>query len=58
MPKYKVNVVRTSNGFREIEVEADNPADAASKALDEAGNHVFSEKVSDYNVEDIQEVPE
>ena len=51
MPKYRVPIVRIGYGFRDIDVEADNIEEACDKALDEAGNHLFSEKASEYEID-------
>ncbi len=51
MPKFQVEVCRIGYGFATIEVEADDQEQANAKALDEAGNHEFSEKSSDYVLE-------
>lgn len=55
MPKYSVEVCRTAWGFNTIEVEADNPEQAKEKALDEAGNYLYSEKSSEYSCESVKE---
>ena len=47
---YKVEVCRTSYSFATIEVEADSEEEAEDLAYDEAGNHDFSEKDSDYSI--------
>lgn len=52
MPKFKASVCRISYGFHEIEVEAQNEAEAREKILEEAGDYEFSEKSSDYTIED------
>lgn len=49
--KYTVLVIRTSYGNREIEVEADSEEGAREKALEEAGNHEFSEHTAEYEVD-------
>jgi hypothetical protein len=55
MPKYLVNVCRTAWGFNTLEVEADGPEQAKEIALDEAGNHLYSEKESEYTCEGVFE---
>lgn len=50
MPKFDIDVTRTGIGFATIRVEAPNQQEAESKALDEAGNHLFSEKTSEYEL--------
>ncbi len=50
MKTFNVEVVRTGIGFRTIEVEANNQKEANEKALDEAGDHEFSEKSSEYAI--------
>ena len=49
MKKYIVEVARTGIGFMNLEVEASNEEEALEKALDDAPNHVFSEKSSEYD---------
>ena len=51
MPKFKATVCRTSYGFCDIEVEAENETEAKEKILDEAGNHLYSEKESNYTLD-------
>jgi hypothetical protein len=53
--KYKVNVTRIGYANLDIEVEADNPEDAERKALDTAGNHLFSEHHSEYEAQGVAE---
>lgn len=48
MPKFKVNVTRIGYANLDIEVDADSPEQAEEKALDKAGNYLFSEHSSDY----------
>jgi hypothetical protein len=48
--KFKVEVTRTGIGFHTIEVEAENQKEANEKALDEAGDHEYSEKTAEYEV--------
>lgn len=49
--KFKVNVIRIGYASKEIEVEAETAESAKEKALDEAGNHLYSEHTSDYEVD-------
>ena len=42
MAKYIVNVCRIAYGNLDIEVEASSAEQAEEKALNEAGNHLFS----------------
>lgn len=51
MAKYKATVCRTSYGFTDIEVEANNQEEAEQKILDEAGDHNYSEKTADYTLD-------
>jgi hypothetical protein len=53
--KYVVSVCRTGYGFRDIEVEAKDEKEALKLALDEAGNHEFSEKTADYTTDGLTE---
>lgn len=51
MALFDVTVTRTSYAVRTIKVEADSESQAYTNALDEAGNHVFSEHAAKYYVE-------
>jgi hypothetical protein len=53
MPKYLVEVCRTAYGFNTLEIEAENYQQAKKLALDEAGNHEYSEKSSEYTCESV-----
>lgn len=53
--KYKVEICRTAYGFNTVEVEADSPEQAKEKALDQAGDHLYSEKSSEYSCVSVQE---
>lgn len=53
--KYKVNVTRIGYANLDIEVEASSSQSAKQIALDVAGNHFFSEHMSDYKVQSVQE---
>jgi hypothetical protein len=55
MRKFVVNVCRIGYGNRDIEVEADTEAEAKEKALDDAGNYLYSEHTSEYEVEGVRE---
>lgn len=48
--KFTITVMRTAYAFHEIEVEANNVKDAEEKALNEAGDHEYSEKSADYSI--------
>ncbi len=50
MNKYVVNVLRIGYGSLDLEVEADNEDEAVEIALDNAGNELFSENHSEYEV--------
>jgi hypothetical protein len=53
--KYVVSVCRTAHAFRDIEVEAKDEIEAEKLALEEAGNHEFSEKSADYTANGSRE---
>lgn len=53
--KYVVSVCRTSYAFRDIEVRAKNEKEAKRLALDQAGDHEFSEKDADYETTNVSE---
>ena len=40
-------------GHKTLRIKADSAADAEAKALDEAGNHSYNEKDSDYSVQGV-----
>jgi hypothetical protein len=50
VPQFEIDVTRVGVGFATISVEADSLQDAQQRALDEAGNHEFSEKASEYEL--------
>jgi hypothetical protein len=50
---YEVTVCRTGYGFTRFQVQAATLDQAQELALDEAGNHDYSEKTSEYSVEGI-----
>ncbi len=54
--EYEVQVVRTAYAFKTIKVKANSEEEAKEKALDEAGDHEFSEKSSDYSVDGVSEI--
>lgn len=49
--EFDVPVTRTSYSFRTITVKAKNRKEAIRLALEEAGDHEFSEKDADYTAE-------
>lgn len=51
MEKFIIPVVRIGYGFANIEVDANSQEEAEEKALDIAGDHEFTEKSSDYEIE-------
>jgi hypothetical protein len=51
MPKFEVQVFRTSYSSRMIEVEAENEEEAKENALEKAGDYEFSEKDAEYTVD-------
>ena len=53
--KFVVTVCRTSYAFHDIEVEAKNETEANELALEDAGNHEYSEKTADYSTEGTRE---
>jgi hypothetical protein len=53
MPKFEVQVFRTSYSSRMIEVEANNEEEAKKNALEEAGDYEFSEHDAEYTVDYI-----
>ena len=50
--KFTVPVLRISYQFADIDVEADTQEAADNAALDEAGNHLYSEKNVEYALAD------
>lgn len=50
MAIYEVQVSRIGYGFSTLRVQAESQAEAEEKAIDEAGDVLFSEKDSDYEV--------
>ena len=53
MPKFKVEMTRIGYGFATIEVDAQTESEAHEKAMDTAGDHSYSEKSSDYEVQSV-----
>lgn len=53
MGKYVVKVCRIAYAFKDIEVEAENETQATDKAMDDAGNHEFSEKDVEYEAQGV-----
>ena len=53
MSKWKVSVIRKSYSCREIVVEANSMEEAGDKALDEAGDYLYSENGAEYELDDI-----
>lgn len=49
--EYEVSVCRTGYGFAKITVTASSAEEAENKALDEAGDHEYSEKSSEYTTD-------
>jgi hypothetical protein len=49
--EWTANVCRTGYGFSNVTVRARTQAEAEDKALDEAGDHQFNEKASEYEVD-------
>ena len=49
--QFDVQVTRIAYAVKTIRVEADGPDEARQKALEEAGNHLFTEHNSDYEAE-------
>lgn len=59
MPDYIVSVCRTAHGFRDFHVQgARNEHEAMVTAETQAGNHLFSEKTSGYEVTGVIEMEE
>jgi hypothetical protein len=50
---YEVSVCRTGYGFHRIQVQARSPEEAEELALDEAGDHEYSEKSSEYTTDGV-----
>jgi hypothetical protein len=56
MRTFKIELCKSSYGYRTIFVEAESNLKAQLKALDDAGDYEFSESSSEYTIDDIQEV--
>jgi len=52
--EYTVTVTRISYGYITISVKAPSKKEARKQALDEAGNHEFSEHSADYEIDGIR----
>lgn len=52
MPTFKVDILRTGYSIKSIEVDAGTQEEANAKALNQAGNHEFSEDNSEYALAD------
>jgi hypothetical protein len=52
LKKYRVPVCRIGYGHADIEVTARNDKEAEAKAIEKAGNHLFSENSSEYTCPD------
>ena len=48
--KYEIEICRTGYGFRTITVEAHSYKEAKELALNEAGEHDYNEKSSEYDI--------
>jgi hypothetical protein len=53
MEKFVVSICRTSYAWRDIEINATNKEEATAAALDICGNYEYSEKDSEYRIEQI-----
>lgn len=53
---YEVNVCRTGYGFTSITVTARSQEEAENKALDEAGDHSYSEKSSEFTTDGVRKL--
>lgn len=49
--KYEVGVIRIGYGHTSFIVEADSEEQAGERALEEAGDHEFTENSSDYELD-------
>lgn len=54
--EYEVNICRTSFAFANVRVKANSLDEATERALNEAGNHSYSEKDADYTFEGVTPV--
>ena len=55
MKKYKLEICRVSYAHNTINIEANSEEEAKTKALDEAGDHNYSEKNADYIIMAVSE---
>ena len=53
MKKFIVSVCRTSYALRDIEIQASSEAEAHATVLDICGDYEYSEKDSEYRIEQI-----
>ena len=53
---FEVNVCRVGYGHATLRIAADDVRDARLRALDEAGDHEYSEAASEYTVEGVTRV--
>jgi hypothetical protein len=53
MKKFIVSVCRTSYAWRDIEIQASSEAEAHATVLDICGDYEYSEKDSEYRIEQI-----
>lgn len=51
---WQIDMIRVSDGFRTLEIEAATKEEAREKAYDVAGDFEYSEKYADYRIEHIQ----
>ena len=58
MKKYNVRVSRTITQHLVIEIEAENDAEAADKAVDQAGNLDFNNGSTSEPIYDVDEIEE
>lgn len=49
---FTIDVIRTGYGYKSITVMAADELDAQDKALEDAGNHEYTEKDADYSIAD------
>ena len=52
--RYRVTICRTGYGFTSIDVQARSPEEAEDLAHDEAGDHIYSEKSSEFTTDGVQ----
>jgi hypothetical protein len=51
MPKFTIGVTRIGYGHHDIEVVADSKEEAEQEALDTAGNYLYNENHSKYEID-------